>query len=147
MMRPALVLLPLALTALAGCGAESGSVEARPSAAPAGSASAKPGASTSPGLGIQPAAPDGDDLDACSDGRCEVKVKEGDKITFKSTSPGFDGLKVDKIADGRVSLVGNGPGIRLGGEVAAGKSSTLNNLKVTVVVIRDATAILRLGPK
>jgi hypothetical protein len=146
MMRPALVLLPLALAALAGCGTESGSVEAQPSA-PAKTTPAKPGASTSPGLGIQPAAPDGDDLDACSDGRCEVKVKEGDKITFKSTSPGFDGLKVDKVADGRVSLVGNGPGIRLGGEVAAGKSSTLNNLKVTVVVIRDATAILRLGPK
>lgn len=145
-MRPLHAILPVALLAVASCG--TGNVEARPEApaTPPNSASPSTSKPAGPGIGILPAAPDGTDLDACADGTCEVQVKPGDKITFKEDSLGVDVLKVKSVGANKVSVQGTAPGISLSvGGTPSAKPLKMNDLKVTIVVVREKKAILRLS--
>ncbi|GLW07449.1 hypothetical protein Misp01_25790 [Microtetraspora sp. NBRC 13810] len=100
-----------------------------------------------PGTGELPAASDGDDLRSCADGRCEVLVSAQDEIDF-SRPVGVEVMRVESIEDGRVTVVGTGPGIMLtlGGQ-APGKTSIMNSVAVTVVAVDGDMAVLRLGPR
>lgn len=146
-MRRTSALLPVLLLALCGCG--SGASGGDPPVARATAANSSPAlpsaAPASPGKSAPPGAADGTDLESCADGRCEVAVKRGDKIKF-SAPVGVAVLRVRKVADGEVDLVGTGPGIEMGWKGGGpGKSFKMNQLKIKVIAGDGDRAVLRLA--
>jgi hypothetical protein len=144
-MRSRLVIGVLALAGLAGCGGSSDD-------APTPSASAAPGTAVpSPTIpSASPTAPqaaDGTKLSACRDGRCEVIVSAGDKISGL-TRFGLEQLTVKTVSPDGVTYVGTGPGITLSaGRQQPGMTSRLNRLAITTVAINGDKAIVRLKPR
>jgi hypothetical protein len=96
---------------------------------------------------VLPKAADGNNLEACSDARCEVYVQTGSKVPVSRRVAGFNTLVVSKVAPDGVDFGGSTPNtsVSAGGQLA-GATSQLNELMVTTVAIQGTTAILRLRP-
>jgi hypothetical protein len=100
-----------------------------------------------PTTGPLPAAADGTNLAACSDGRCEVLIAPGDKITFTGDVVGFEQLTIDNIDATGVYTRGTGPGINLTlGEETPGTPYTMNRLVMSVIGFNQGQAVLRMAP-
>lgn len=99
------------------------------------------------GCGDEPLPPaaDGADLRACSDGRCEVRVRSGDAFDiegFGRVEVTVDGDRLEVASrsdDGR----GNSSSLSAGG--VAGRRLQLNDQVFTIVAIREQQAVLRVG--
>jgi hypothetical protein len=130
----------LLLAGLAGCGGRSDD-------APTRSAPAAPSPTIPPASPTAPRAADGSDLSACRDGRCEVIVAAGDRIS-PLTRFGLQALTVRTVSPDGVTYVGTGPGITVSaGRQQPGMTSRLNRLAITTVAINGDRAIVRLKPQ
>lgn len=142
-MRRLLGLVPVVLVVVSGCSSNG-------AAAPPSSATSAVGttATTAPLTASPlPAAADGTNLAACSDGTCEVLVVPGDKIQFTGDVVGFELLTVDGIDAAGVSTRGTGPGINLTlGEQVPGTPYTMNRLVMSVIGFGPGQAVLRMAP-
>jgi hypothetical protein len=134
------VLAAIALTLLTGCA--SGTT----GPGPAGPATALtlPARSSSTGAGSSTAAAppaDGDDVSACFDGDCEVRVPDGTTI---QVDPRFDvdGILVT-VRDGRARIrIDTGTGYVTAG--GTGSTSIYNDLSVKVLGVDGDRALIRL---
>ncbi|WP_340687757.1 hypothetical protein LCL61_17280 [Amycolatopsis coloradensis] len=106
---------------------------------------------------------DGGDLDACSDGVCEVGAPPGGRMTFPEETR-VESLTVRSVEESTVVLVARGIGSRSGGtctgkrcEASAsgldftatlGPDSTVtyNDLSIDLLGVSDGAAILRIKP-
>jgi hypothetical protein len=142
-MRRMVILVPVVLIAVAGCGGGNDDGATRRSPAPRTSSPALPAPSGTP----FPSAADGTDLAACHKGKCEVLVAPGDTIR-PPRSVRIEKLTVKSITGDGVALVGTSPGtmLSLSGQ-RAGFTSRLNTLSITTVAFTKGKAVLRLVPK
>jgi hypothetical protein len=142
-MRRTVILVPVVLIAVAGCGGGNDDGATRRSPAPRTSSPALPAPSGTP----FPSAADGTDLAACHKGKCEVLVAPGDTIR-PPRSVRIEKLTVKSITGDGVALVGTSPGtmLSLSGQ-RAGFTSRLNTLSITTVAFTKGKAVLRLVPK
>ncbi|MGV9667036.1 hypothetical protein ACWDUL_31790 [Nocardia niigatensis] len=146
---PAGIGLAVAVVALcAGCGTETGG-----SAVPAGAGStagettvakttsSKESQQPSDGL---PAAANGTDLGACSNGNCEVRVDGPTTIPV----PGFSrisSVKIGQISPGAVTASTTVFGLPVSGSTGVGGTIFLNGLTVKIVAVHGNSAVLRLS--
>lgn len=94
-----------------------------------------------------PAAADGTDLAACSDGGCEVEVAV-DALPLDiplDGSLGVDTLTVNAITDS-IDVDSVGWGAQQHAEVPVGNAAQLNNVVVTLVAVEGNAALVRLAP-
>lgn len=96
---------------------------------------------------VLPRAADGNNLQACSDARCEVYVQTGSKVPVSRRLAGFNTLVISKVATDGVDFGGSTPNtsVSAGGQ-RAGSTFQLNGLKISTVAIQGKIAILRLRP-
>lgn len=135
------VLAAITLSVLTGCASQTtGPGPAGPATAltlPARSSSS----STEDGQSTAPAPPaDGDDVRACYDGDCEVRVPDGTTITL---DPRFDvdGVLVT-VKDGRARIrIDTGTGYVTAG--GTGSTSIYNDLSVKVLGVDGDRALVR----
>src|SRR5262245_829804 len=143
-MRYSPALLSVLLLALCGCGSDSSGGDGavgRPATGKPSPAAVSP----SPSKSALPAAANGSSLKSCADAKCEVTVKRGDKIKLDAPV-GVAFLRVTKVSNGKVDLIGTGPGIQLGWKGgSAGKSFRMNRLKIRVIAGAGDQAVLRLA--
>jgi hypothetical protein len=116
---------------------------ARASTGTTSSAAPSPSASTNPAL---PEPADGTDLTACADGRCEVRVRAGDTITFIGDNVDLKSLTVVRIADNALTHSAAGPpGYTFSGSMSASGTSVVNGLRVKIVAVDGDRAVIRLS--
>ncbi|QFU89712.1 hypothetical protein [Amycolatopsis sp. YIM 10] len=92
-----------------------------------------------------PAAKDGENLSACSDGRCEVLVSAGAVVPAPKRF-GFDLIRVRAIADGVLQLGAKSGGGSLTSPLDTGRATIMNGLEVKAVAVGDGKAVLSLAP-
>jgi hypothetical protein len=86
----------------------------------------------------------GDDVAACSDGRCRLEVREPTEIPLDDDL-GVRGLTVSVLGDDRVLAVAEGGAVQTGGSV--GSRLTLNGrIRIEVVSVRDGVAVISMTP-
>ena len=138
------VLAAVALALLTGCASgPTGPGPAGPATALTLPARSSSSSSTEDGQSTAPAPPaDGDDLRACYDGDCEVRVPDGTTITV---DPRFDvdGILVT-VTDGRARVrIDTGTGYVTAG--GTGSTSIYNDLSVKVLGVDGDRALVRLS--
>ena len=86
----------------------------------------------------------GDDVAACSDGRCRIEVRKPTEIPLDDDL-GVSGLTVSVLGDDRVLAVAEGGALQTGGGV--GSRLTLNGrIRIEVVSVRDGVAVISMSP-
>lgn len=136
---------------LTGCGGGDGDSDGptatpspRPSASATPTTSAPPSPPSSPGTAF-PTPADGTDLKACADGRCEVEVRSGDRITFTGDRVRLDSFTVVRIADNVLTYKAAGPGTSFDGRITVPGTLVVNDLEVEVVAVDGDRAVIRLS--
>lgn len=92
-----------------------------------------------------PAAADGSDLTACSDGTCEVLVASGDVLDLPDLGRVEVAIEGDMLEVASRSDDGQGNSSSLSAAGAAGKQLVLNEQQFTVVAVLDGQGVLRVG--
>lgn len=92
-----------------------------------------------------PAAADGTDLEACSDGSCEVRVSSGDVVEIDGLGRVEVEINEDMLEVASRSDDGQGYTSSLSASGDAGKLLVLNEQEFTVVAVKDEQAVLRVG--
>lgn len=151
-MKPALAVLAMSAAVLvSGCGAGAAGPDAAP--APAGSSAAPSPAPTSSSAAPPSAAPttpgpttpgpltaaDGTNLKACSDGRCEVIVEDGDSLRIRDLGTVKVSVKSDEVT---LSQTTDGFSSTLTG--FEGGLQQINKQTFLIVAVRDGKTVLRL---
>jgi hypothetical protein len=145
------LLITVAALPLAGCGEDEPDTTA-PRASM--SAPSTPPPSTPPSTTPSPSpaalkAADGTRLKACSDAKCEVKIKAGDVIRFNATGQskaGFGDIRVKKVSQKEVVYdLASGAATYTQPASKTPDSSNLNGISLTLVGVQGERAIIRLG--
>lgn len=92
-----------------------------------------------------PAAADGTDLAACSDGDCEVLVESGDTIDVPELGNVEIAIVDDQLEVASRSDDGQGTTSSLSASGVAGHDLVLNQQTFTVVAVLDGKGVLRVG--
>ena len=92
-----------------------------------------------------PAAADGSDLAACSDGICEVLVESGDVLDLPDLGRVEIAIEGDMLEVASRSDDGQGNTSELSAGGAAGKQLVLNDQQFTVVAVLGGQGVLRVG--
>lgn len=92
-----------------------------------------------------PTAADGTDLEACSDGSCEVLVSSGDVVEIDGLGRVEVDIDEDMLQVASRSDNGQGTTSSMSASGNAGKLLVLNDQEFTVVAVKDGQAVLRVG--
>jgi len=92
-----------------------------------------------------PAAADGTDLAACSDGRCEVRVATGDRFDCPDLGTIEVTIKDDALEVANRTDDGQGNRSSLSASGVAGHELSLNGQLFTVVAVLGDEGVLRVG--
>ncbi|MCT2581888.1 hypothetical protein JT362_01980 [Actinophytocola sp. S1-96] len=92
-----------------------------------------------------PAAADGTDLAACSDGSCEVLVDSGDVLDITEFGRVEITIEDDMLEVANRTDDGQGNRSELSAGGAEGRQLQLNNQMFTVVAVKDSQGVLRVG--
>ncbi|SDZ10753.1 hypothetical protein SAMN05421504_109232 [Amycolatopsis xylanica] len=91
------------------------------------------------GGGGLPAAADGTNLAACSDGSCEVLVKTGDRIPNQKLGPVLVTVKEDRVE------VSGGINVSLSASGIADRTLNLNGESFKIIAVKDGQAVVKVG--
>jgi hypothetical protein len=88
-------------------------------------------------------------LKACSDAKCEVKIKAGDVVRFNATGQskaGFGDIRVKKVSQKEVVYdLASGAATYTQPVSKTPDSSNLNGISLTLVGVQGERAVIRLG--
>lgn len=102
--------------------------------------------STTPAAPVDlPAAGDGENLDACADGSCEVLVSASTAVPVPRRY-GFVLMRVRSIAGGVVEIGVKVEGGAMMSPLHTGRSTIMNGIEVEAVAVGDGKAVLSLSP-